>query len=345
MKKLPLHEQIAFCDRMYKLLKEGYAVGTAWHLIEATCRPKWRGVYEEGRLQLEKGVSLHEVTEFHLQLHPTITLSLYVAEQSGQLAKGFYEAARLLQRSREDSTQFKKVLQYPLVLTMMTVFVLSVVKETFLPRILQLYDQFQEEKTFFMSLLIAFEKTPLASVVIGVASMLVVLLFFVGKWMAHHPYRTRQLLVQFPWLQQFFRHQHAFTVSLWLGSLMRSGCSLQEAIASLLKTPTCLPPWFTVLLQEMETELQKGHSFSSLTVSHPLFPRDFSLALAYGEQRGHIAEVFLLVSTESFQQMTEWVRHGIRMLQPIVLVGFAIIVVGLYIVILFPMLQMTNFSS
>jgi competence protein ComGB len=337
--KWTLMEQATFLKRIGELLARGYPVAEAIESVSFQLHPSKKAELTECLAALKKGLTFHEVLAA-LGFHGDLIGYVYFAEQHGSFAEALLEGSELALRKEKEMHSLLKLLQYPLVLIMITGFLFLFVEKMLLPKFTSLFISMNLEANFFTKVVYAFGHF-FPTVVFAICMILALLGIY--YWFIFRKYSVLQqkaLLSNLPIIGNSLKLLYTHYFSTQLSFLLSGGISFSEALLLFEKNKN--QPLYSELSKQIKLKLVTGEHLESILSSFSFFEKEFPLIVKHGQENGKLDQELLFYSKHCIVVLEEKVEKSLKTIQPILYLFIGFLVVSMYLAILLPMFHLMD---
>ncbi|MCR2820385.1 competence type IV pilus assembly protein ComGB [Lederbergia panacisoli] len=336
--KLTLKEQGIFLSRASEMLKNGFTLLEVLHFF-GKLEGKNHQLMDSMINDLKSGHKIHEVFLKH-HFDQGACVQLFFSEKHGFLADALLESGEYLQRMDEERKKLLKLMQYPLILIFILLFVGILLNTLLLPRFQNLYQSMGYEPTIGIKLVLhLMQNIPYYLLLIFIVCFV---LFSILKWIFQKKsaLEIASVFSSFPLINSIYKlYQTNFIAREW-GYLLRSGFSINEII-TIMESQMYRP-----LLQESAQQLKKmllvGHSFGDALSKLSFIEKEMILIVNHGDKNGRVDKELLYYSQHCLQKLQEKTENIFLIIQPIIFSFIGLVVIAIYMSIFFPMFQMLD---
>lgn len=337
--KWNVNEQANLLKRTGELLDRGYPIAGAIESISLQLPINQKEELKQCLIDLKKGQAFHDVLS-HLGFHQDLIGYVYFAEQHGSFAEALLEGSELILVKDNDRKKLIKLLQYPMLLIMITGFLFVFVQKSLLPKFTSLFLSMSLKANFFMKLLYTLDKYfPL---VMGL------MLFLLGACGFYYYYYFRKLpaiqqriyLVRIPIAGRILKLLFTHYFSIQLSFLLSGGISVFEALHIFEKNKK--QPFYCQLGKEIKIKLLTGEGLGTIVASFPFFESEFSTIIKHGQDNGKLEQELRFYGQHCVVRMEELIEKCFKLIQPILYLIIGFLVVSMYLAILLPMFHLLD---
>ncbi|MDQ0156401.1 competence type IV pilus assembly protein ComGB [Robertmurraya andreesenii] len=338
-RKWKLKEQADFLKRTGDLLARGYPLAEAIHSVTYQMSETRKEEIRQSLDDLKEGYPLHKIL-FDLGFNQTLVGFVYFAEQHGSLADAFRDGSEMMLKREGDADKLKKIMIYPLLLMVMTLFLFVFVEKILLPQYTSLFQSMNLSPNVFMKIVyVTGEIFPLFL-------LLFMLLLYVGlsyyflRFKKYSPIKQRRIMVSIPYMGAFSRLYTTHYFSIQLSYLLGGGLSILEALKLFEEHEK--HSFDRQLGREMQDHLSTGESFAEIVKRYPFFEEDLIFIVKHGQENGKLEQELLFFSKYCLEKLQNKMDKMFKTIQPILYSLIGMIVVSMYLAILLPMFQLLD---
>ncbi|MFP5109236.1 competence type IV pilus assembly protein ComGB [Neobacillus sp. C211] len=337
--KWSVNEQANFLRRTGELLARGYPIALAIESIALQLPSKRKEDLNGCLEELKKGLPFHDALN-NLGFNKDLVGYVYFAEQHGSFADALLEGSDLALLKDKDLHKLLKLLQYPMVLLVITGFLFIFIENTLLPKFTTLFSSLGLEANFFTNVIYAFDQyfptvigTLLLILIMGAAYYL---LFFRKLSVL----KQRSQLVRIPFVGRILKLLFTHYFSIQLSFLLSGGLSVSEALQ--LFEQNLRHPFYSHLAKTIKTKLITGEKLETILASLSFFEKEFPMIVKHGQENGKLEQELLFFSKHCVTNMEEMIEKRLTTIQPILYIFIGFMVVSMYLAILLPMFHLLD---
>lgn len=234
----------------------------------------------------------------------------------------------------------KQLLCYPLILLIIVSLIIFFVRWLLLPQLLNLITADIRQKHLLINILLfSLEELPLISGISLLFALITANLVFLY-------YRSLSTLSQLKWLHRLpivgklEEDYLSWQFTLELSSLLEQGISIKEALDQLLE-PSVRPSIRSISHLLIQYSI-KGIPISQSLQSLPFLRQDLALVIQKGDILSQRATKLRLLADKYFSDFTQKCKRLIMFVQPLLFSIVALLIMGIYLILLMPMLTMLD---
>lgn len=337
--KWPVSEQASFLKRTGELLARGYPIAEAIESIALQLSTKRKEELYECLIELKKGSPFHVVL-YNLDFNKDLIGYVYYAEQHGSFADALLDGSELALLKDRDRQKLIKLLQYPVLLILITGLLFIFIESTLLPRFTSLFSSLGLKANFFMNVIYAFDGyfPIIMGAVLVIFSLTLVYYYFVFRKLSILLQRSQ--LVKIPIIGKLLKLQFTHYFSIQLSFLLSGGISISEAL--FLFEENFRQPFYSCIAKEIKNRLVTGEKLETILVDYTFFEKEFPMIVKHGQENGRLDQELLFFSKHCVINMEESIEKNLKTIQPILYLFIGFLVVSMYLAILLPMFHLLD---
>lgn len=311
------------------LLAAGLPLLPALDAVAASGSAAWQMTSAEVRRRVENGEPLSSaVAAAPLQLSRTLVGVIRSGEQGDGLAAGVTRAASHAERAVTFRRQLSEALAYPVVLLLAGVGSVTFLTAAVLPRFADLIAGLQGAVPASARTLI---RVTTASGIVGwillgcgIATLL--------AWLALQRSPTGRLITArsvelLPLVGRLWRRTQQAEMLQALAALLEAGVPVRRAVAVLSESTDDVLR--LARLHEATQSLVRGLGLAESLTNSSLLDGRPAMLVAHGESAGHSASACARAASSARQEVDSTLRRALRLLEPTIIIGLALVTAGI----------------
>lgn len=278
--------------------------------------------------------------------YPNHFSNLYISlvksgEASGKLSEILLKLAENLEKQREFKGKIKGALIYPVIVIVGMLGVMFVMITFVVPKLLDLYKDFNLELPMTTQILIAvssfsvnFWPFMIGAVVGGVILFKSYIKTTEGK------YRFDKMLLRMPVLSNIIKMSVLVDLTRTLAILIGSGISILDGLNIIIETTDNMV--YQRAFKSIYKQVEKGVSLGQAMINEAVFPPILVQMTTVGEQTGHLDETLMRISRYFEMESELAVKTMTTLIEPAILVVLGVGVGFLVISVITPIYNLTN---
>ena len=342
--RITLEEQINFAKNLSVLLRGGVTINEAVNSLADQAKPgPMKKILYRIKARLENGVSLGSAINGEEGNFSKIFISLVEAgEDSGSLSENLEFLSIWLERDSNLRKQINGVLLYPKIVLSAVVLLGGGLSIFILPRLVPMFTSLHVDLPLITRAVLAISLFTQQYWLLVIA---IVFFLWLGIYLLFKVQKVRfyyhKTLVFFPYIKQFVVGYQLALFSQLMGTLMKSGISIDEALNIAYVGTSNL--YYKKVLQEIMDRINKGISLVNTMKGYPeLYPTNSMSVLAVGENSGTLEESFFKISDFWTKEIIERTKLLPVIIEPVLLVFIALTVGLIAMSIILPIYKLTG---
>ena len=335
-KKWSNKTQALFLTQLGELLEEGFTLQETLEFTKLLL-PKQETAIGKLMEQLLVGERFDEVLHF-VGYSDSICSQIYLSMSTGSFALSCRTIGQYLTQKDQQIKKLRQVLIYPCILIVFLVCMVAAIRYLLLGQ-LQSMVQVESLQGHVMLYLIWHGFVHLPWIVLGVCMFVVIIvgamyLFWKNKTLLDRIRFLTRLPIAGSLVRQYYTFLYAREFAYFLGN----GQSLLQMVEQMKQAGTSL---LTKAIAEfIESEMQKGTSFSSAIHQLNLFQQPLILLIVQGELTHQLDIKLRQFSKNLFEDFKGTLEKKIMLVQPILFIGIGLMIMSMYIILMLPTLTM-----
>jgi general secretion pathway protein F len=342
-RRVTRNQMISFTRELATLLRAGLPLDRALEiLISLAATPPLARMLQAIRDSVRGGKSLSQALDMHREVFSRFYVSIVRAgEAGGALGTVLTRLADNMERSKELRESVMSALIYPVILIVVAVASVMILLVYVVPQFQATFAQAGKALPLPTQIVIV-AGTALRQywwlILIGVAAC--VWLFRLRLQRPQVRFRWDQRLLRWPLIGDVVAKVEVARLARTLGTLLGNGVTLLAGLSIVKETMTN-----TVLAQALDgviTRLREGKGFGRPLAETGLYPRLATQMILVGEESGRLEEMLNRVADVYDREVAVAVRRFLAILEPVLIVGLAVLVICIVLSIWMGIIGMTE---
>ncbi|MCO6561464.1 competence type IV pilus assembly protein ComGB [Staphylococcus lugdunensis] len=286
---------------------------------------------------IKSGGNCYEVLKL-LTFSPGILSQIYFAEQYGEFTNSLRQTAQYMQRHIKAKERFIKTIQYPIVLIIVFLGILTTLKLTVLPQFTQLYDTMNvpvSRGQHLLTILISY----LPNIILLFSTLLMISVLIIKYFLKRiDVYKQIQFITHIPIANNYYKLLMTYKLANELALFYKNGISLQKIVS--IYTEQNNDMFLNYLGQRLLEKSNQGQSLSQILKDKACFQNDLIKFLEQGEKSGKLDMELHFYSQILIQQFEERVNKHLKFIQPFIFIILGCFIITIYLVIMLPMFNL-----
>lgn len=336
-------EKVTFAKHLSVMLQAGLSVVEALEVAQDAASGKMRRVLDRVRMATEAGNSLSEaLSEYPRIFSPLFRSAIRAGEQSGTLVENLTYVAEQLDKEKKVLSRVRSALTYPAVILIASFFLALGMAYYILPQIIPLFTGLKIDLPWTTRAVIWFAELMRTQ---GTHIFLGTIFGAVGLiWLLRQRYMqplTHGILLHIPVLNVVIKKSSLMRTCMTLGTLLKSGLPIEEAIEITAGAMNNL--YYRKALLRVATDITHGANLAELLKDDPeLFPKLVVSMVHVGESSGSLGDSLLYLSAFYEAEVETATKTLTTTIEPLLLLLIGLIVGVLGLAIITPIYQVTG---
>ena len=336
-KALDNENKIYFIKRLYELIDHGYMLEDSLEFLliqYEVSSDEIKNIKEK----LSNGSKLSDILGY-LGYSQLIVSKIKFAEDYGRIEDMLLEVETYLTIRKIQQEKVLKTLRYPLFLTLTLICLIMVFNALVIPQFENIYTSSNIKMDLQTIILIKslyyipkFISIIFLCTIIGIGYI-----FYTIKY---KPHLFLKSLLYIPKVRNYSKLYFSYRFSMELSLFLMSGFSLKTALEVLVEEN--YDYYLTYFSKDILYELDNGISFEEAVAKIKYFDKSMKKFVSHGKNNGLIDKELKLFSELMLDTFLTSLDKSLRKLQPILFGILAVVIVGLYMVILLPIFNMAS---
>ena len=336
-KALDNENKIYFIKRLYELIDHGYMLEDSLEflLIQYEVSSDEIKIIKE---KLSNGSKLSDILGY-LGYSQLIVSKIKFAEDYGRIEDMLLEVETYLTIRKIQQEKVLKTLRYPLFLTLTLICLIMVFNALVIPQFENIYTSSNIKMDLQTIILIKslYYIPKFISIIFLCTIISIGYIFYTIKY---KPHLFLKSLLYIPKVRNYSKLYFSYRFSMELSLFLMSGFSLKTALEVLVEEN--YDYYLTYFSKDILYELDNGISFEEAVAKIKYFDKSMKKFVSHGKNNGLIDKELKLFSELMLDTFLTSLDKSLRKLQPILFGILAVVIVGLYMVILLPIFNMAS---
>ena len=336
-KALDNENKIYFIKRLYELIDHGYMLEDSLEFLLI----QYEVSSDEIKIIKEKLSNASKLSDIlgYLGYSQLIVSKIKFAEDYGRIEDMLLEVETYLTIRKIQQEKVLKTLRYPLFLTLTLICLIMVFNALVIPQFENIYTSSNIKMDLQTIILIKslyyipkFISIIFLCTIIGIGYI-----FYTIKY---KPHLFLKSLLYIPKVRNYSKLYFSYRFSMELSLFLMSGFSLKTALEVLVEEN--YDYYLTYFSKDILYELDNGISFEEAVAKIKYFDKSMKKFVSHGKNNVLIDKELKLFSELMLDTFLTSLDKSLRKLQPILFGILAVVIVGLYMVILLPIFNMAS---
>ena len=336
-KILDNENKIYFIKRLYELIDHGYMLEDSLEFLLIQYEVS-NDEIEKIKEKLSNGNKLSDILGY-LGYSQLIVSKIKFAEDYGRIEDMLLEVETYLTIKKIQQEKVLKTLRYPLFLTLTLISLIMVFNALVIPQFENIYTSSNIKMDLQTIILIKslyyipkFISIIFIFTIFGIA--------YIIYTIRYKPHLFLKILLYIPKVRNYSKLYFSYRFSMELSLFLMSGFSLKTALEVMVEEN--YDYYLTEFSKDILSELDNGIGFEEAIAKIKFFDKSMEKFLKHGKNNGLLDKELKLFSELMLDTFLTSLDRTLRKLQPILFGILAVVIVGLYMVILLPIFNMAS---
>jgi len=341
--RVNFNDIVMFTRQIAMMLNAGLTlIGSLAILKKQTTKQSYLRLLENIDKEIRSGNSLSSALKKHRNLFSNLYIALVRSgEASGKLNEILSKLADNLEKQREFKGKITSALIYPVIIIIAMIGVMFVMITFVIPKLLNLYKDFNIELPITTKVLIA-----VSSVLTKTWPIILVLLFvflpLIGKIINLPPvrYKIDYYLLRLPVFGRIIQMAALVDSTRTLAILINSGISILDSLNIIIDISDNII--YKKTFESIYKQVEKGSPLGEAFEKEAIFPPILVQMITVGEETGHLDETLNKISRYFEMESEIAVKVATSMVEPLILVVLGLGVGFLVMSVITPIYNLTS---
>ena len=336
-KALDKENKIYFIKRLYELIDHGYMLEDSLEFLLIQYEVADDEI-KKIKEKLSNGSKLSDILGY-LGYSQLIVSKIKFAEDYGRIEDMLVEVETYLKLKKIQQEKVIKTLRYPLFLTLTLICLIMVFNALVIPQFENIYTSSNIKMDLQTIILIKslyyipkFISIIFIFTIFGIA--------YIIYTIRYKPHLFLKILLYSPKVRNYSKLYFSYRFSMELSLFLMSGFSLKTALEVMVEEN--YDYYLTEFSKNILSELDNGIGFEEAVAKIKFFDKSMEKFLKHGKNNGLLDKELKLFSELMLDTFLTSLDRTLRKLQPILFGILAVVIVGLYMVILLPIFNMAS---
>ena len=336
-KILDKENKIYFIKRLYELINHGYMLEDSLEFLLIQYEVADDEI-KKIKEKLSNGNKLSDILGY-LGYSQLIVSKIKFAEDYGRIEDMLLEVETYLKIKKIQQEKVIKTLRYPLFLTLTLICLIMVFNALVIPQFENIYTSSNIKMDLQTIILIKslyyipkFISIIFIFTIFGIA--------YIIYTIRYKPHLFLKILLYIPKVRNYSKLYFSYRFSMELSLFLMSGFSLKTALEVMVEEN--YDYYLTEFSKNILSELDNGIGFEEAVAKIKFFDKSMEKFLKHGKNNGLLDKELKLFSELMLDTFLTSLDRTLRKLQPILFGILAVVIVGLYMVILLPIFNMAS---
>ena len=336
-KALDKENKIYFIKRLYELIDHGYMLEDSLEFLLIQYEVADDEI-KKIKEKLSNGSKLSDIVGY-LGYSQLIVSKIKFAEDYGRIEDMLVEVETYLKIKKIQQEKVIKTLRYPLFLTFTLICLIMVFNALVIPQFENIYTS-SNIKMDLQTLILIKSLYYIPKFISIIFLLTLIGIGYISYTIKYKPNLFLKSLIYIPKVRNYSKLYFSYRFSMELSLFLMSGFSLKTALEVMVEED--YDYYLTLFSKEILYELDKGISFEDSIGKIKYFDNSMRKFVNHGKNNGLIDKELKLFSELMLDTFLTSLDRNLKKLQPILFGILAVVIVGLYMVILLPIFNMAS---
>ena len=336
-KALDKENKIYFIKRLYELIDHGYMLEDSLEFLLIQYEVADDEI-KKIKEKLSNGSKLSDILGY-LGYSQLIVSKIKFAEDYGRIEDMLVEVETYLKLKKIQQEKVIKTLRYPLFLTFTLICLIMVFNALVIPQFENIYTS-SNIKMDLQTLILIKSLYYIPKFISIIFLLTLIGIGYISYTIKYKPNLFLKSLIYIPKVRNYSKLYFSYRFSMELSLFLMSGFSLKTALEVMVEED--YDYYLTLFSKEILYELDKGISFEDSIGKIKYFDNSMRKFVNHGKNNGLIDKELKLFSELMLDTFLTSLDRNLKKLQPILFGILAVVIVGLYMVILLPIFNMAS---
>ena len=336
-KALDKENKIYFIKRLYELINHGYMLEDSLEFLLIQYEVADDEI-KKIKEKLSNGSKLSDILGY-LGYSQLIVSKIKFAEDYGRIEDMLLEVETYLKIKKIQQEKVIKTLRYPLFLILTLICLIMVFNVLVIPQFENIYTS-SNIKMDLQTLILIKSLYYIPKFISIIFLLTLIGIGYISYTIKYKPNLFLKSLIYIPKVRNYSKLYFSYRFSMELSLFLMSGFSLKTALEVMVEED--YDYYLTLFSKKILYELDKGISFEDSIGKIKYFDNSMRKFVNHGKNNGLIDKELKLFSEIMLDTFLTSLDKNLKKLQPILFGILAVVIVGLYMVILLPIFNMAS---
>lgn len=336
-KALDKENKIYFIKRLYELIDHGYMLEDSLEFLLIQYEVADDEI-KKIKEKLSNGSKLSDILGY-LGYSQLIVSKIKFAEDYGRIEDMLLEVETYLKIKKIQQEKVIKTLRYPLFLTLTLICLIMVFNALVIPQFENIYTS-SNIKMDLQTIILIKSLYYIPKIISIIFLLILICIGYTFYTIKYKPNLFLKSLLYIPKVRNYSKLYFSYRFSMELSLFLMSGFSLKTALEVMVEED--YDYYLTLFSKDILNELDQGIGFEDAIGKIKYFDKSMRKFVNHGKNNGLIDKELKLFSELMLDTFLTSLDKNLKKLQPILFGILAVVIVGLYMVILLPIFNMAS---
>ena len=336
-KALDKENKIYFIKRLYELIDHGYMLEDSLEFLLIQYEVADDEI-KKIKEKLSNGSKLSDILGY-LGYSQLIVSKIKFAEDYGRIEDMLLEVETYLKIKKIQQEKVIKTLRYPLFLTLTLICLIMVFNALVIPQFENIYTS-SNIKMDLQTIILIKSLYYIPKIISIIFLLILICIGYTFYTIKYKPNLFLKSLLYIPKVRNYSKLYFSYRFSMELSLFLMSGFSLKTALEVMVEED--YDYYLTLFSKDILNELDQGIGFEDAIGKIKYFDKSMRKFVSHGKNNGLIDKELKIFSELMLDTFLTSLDKNLKKLQPILFGILAVVIVGLYMVILLPIFNMAS---
>lgn len=335
-KKMKLNDLSEFCRELGTMVSSGISLIMAMNIIaKRTPDPKLQELYKDIYVKLQQGLSLSDALATQGEMFPSLMINMFRASEStGMLDKTSMKLSTQFDKDNKLQNKIKSAMLYPMILVVVTIFVVVVVFTFILPNFFDLFGD--APIPLITQIMFGISKAMIAYwewFIIGI--LIFVCVITMSMRVSKVRFAWDKFKVHCPKVGYLTKIIYTARFARSMSSLYTSGVSMLNSLA--LAKETINNVYIASQFDEVIRQVRDGTNLSQAISTVDGFDPKLASSVYIGEESGKLDQTLLNIADDFDYEAELATEKMVTLLQPLMIIILGLIIGAIMVSVILPL--------
>lgn len=335
-KKMKLNDLSEFCRELGTMVSSGISLIMAMNIIaKRTPDPKLQELYKDIYVKLQQGLSLSDALAAQGEMFPSLMINMFRASEStGMLDKTSMKLSTQFDKDNKLQNKIKSAMLYPMILVVVTIFVVVVVFTFILPNFFDLFGD--APIPLITQIMFGISKAMIAYwewFIIGI--LIFVCVITMSMRVSKVRFAWDKFKVHCPKVGYLTKIIYTARFARSMSSLYTSGVSMLNSLA--LAKETINNVYIASQFDEVIRQVRDGTNLSQAISTVDGFDPKLASSVYIGEESGKLDQTLLNIADDFDYEAELATEKMVTLLQPLMIIILGLIIGAIMVSVILPL--------
>ncbi|MEW6607396.1 MAG: type II secretion system F family protein [bacterium] len=334
-------EVTMFTRQISDLLEGGLPLNKALSILyQQTQNKQFKIIIEEVNKNVQQGMKFSDALNKYPKIFPAFLVAMIkVGEAGGMLPQVLDRAGDYLERIEDLRMKVSTALIYPCLLVAVGIISICFLMTFVIPKLVTMFEDLGQNLPF-PTLILIFSSNFMAKYWWMIFASFIIVIFAIKRMLATQKGRLtiHKFLLSLPYLGEVIKKVEVLKFSLNLGTLLKNGVPILEAIKIISSQSGNLI--FKEDIDRIYKQVNEGKGFANSLIDKEFFSSLMVSMVSISEEGGFLEKALLKIASNYEKELDRSIKVITSLLEPIVILAMGFMVGFIVIAMLLPIFKM-----